>query len=121
MIYQYQLRKKKIKKNYHYKKVFPIEQCLNVSKILGDHFPSKFYNLIPPPEYYCLLKTDKCWKPLHLSASVQVYYQNRVLEVKIPKCTNHGVDLSPTISPIINIGIPRKTSKPDHTDLITNE
>ena len=52
---------------------------------------------------------------------MQVYYQNRVLEVKIPKCTNHGVDPSPTISPIINIGIPRKTTKPDNTDLITNE
>ena len=65
--------KENTKKNYH-KKVCPIDQCLKPSKILGDHFPSKFYNFIPPPEYYWLLKTDKCCKPLHLSASVQVYY-----------------------------------------------
>ena len=83
---------RKSKNNDCYEKVHPLEACVKVSKILGGHFPSTFYNTKAAPEYYWLLKTDKCLnllkQLLNLSLSVQDYHQTRVLEVKIPKCIN---------------------------------
>ena len=83
---------RKSKNNDCYEKVHPLETCVKVSKILGGHFPSTFYNTKAAPEYYWLLKTDKCLnllkQLLNLSLSVQDYHQTRVPEVKIPKCIN---------------------------------
>ena len=83
---------RKSKNNDCYEKVHLLEACVKFSKILGGHFPSTFYNTKAAPEYYWLLKTDKCLnllkQLLNLSLSVQDYHQTRVLEVKIPKCIN---------------------------------
>ena len=83
---------RKSKNNDCYEKVHLLEACVKFSKILGGHFPSTFYNTKAAPEYYWLLKTDKCLnllkQLLNLSLSVQDYHQTRVPEVKIPKCIN---------------------------------
>ena len=83
---------RKSKNNDCYEKVHTLEACVKVPKILGGHFPRKSYKIKAAPEYYWLLKTDKCLnllkQLLNLSLSVQDYHQTRVLEVKIPKCTN---------------------------------
>ena len=103
---------RKSKNNDCYEKVHLLEACVKFSKILGGHFPSTFYNTKAAPEYYWLLKTDKCLnllkQLLNLSLSVQDYHQTRVLEVKIPSVLTHGLDLSLTIPTIIDSGIPSK-------------
>ena len=53
------------KKDYHHKKVCPIEGCFKVVKNMGEHFRGKRHGLIPGgEEYNNLLKLAKPFIPL---------------------------------------------------------
>ena len=54
------------KKDYHHKKVCPIERCLKVVKNMGEHFRGKRHGLIPgEEEYNNLLNLAKPFTPLN--------------------------------------------------------